>query len=57
MSCNKRKLDGKSMEKEGRESLIETVDKDRSPDEAVVETRAMDNDNDKDKDLVINESA
>lgn len=39
------------------ESLIETVDKDRSPDEAVVETRAMDNDNDKDKDLVINESA
>ena len=43
MSCNKRKLDGKSMEKEGRESLIETVDKDGSPDEAVVETRTMDN--------------
>ena len=31
------------MEKEGGESLIETVDKDGSPDEAVVETRTMDN--------------
>ena len=40
------------MEKEGRGSLIETVDKDRSPDEAVVETKTMDND----KDLVIIES-
>ena len=42
MSCNKRKLAWESMEKEGRGSLIETVDKDRSPDETVAEARAMD---------------
>ena len=34
---------GKDARKKEVESLIKTVDKDRSPDEAVVETRTMDN--------------